>query len=543
MTTDKAMVTDAQTRPIIGIENRTAQEAFDIMCDRIRPLLAHITAQAGEIELLRDENGQLVDDNSDLRNAPWPEWATAVLKVIRSHTEYDGYDDAVEGVDMPLELSEHLSEMEAANDRATDRAAEYYARGYGLRCAVMDFLNGAIDKDALRNRFRDWEACSGTRFSMSPAALTLERGEAEPVAVKPLEWRNLYPESTKWPKIWHGKGVMNALYTCEQYGPAYGWFGTDGSFATLEAAKAAAQADYERRILSTLSKRGEAEETPAPVQGYRNENWKTDNVELESALDAFWNVAYTQGHEQRGHDDEAGTAQKAEDELRRVIASLASPSPVHHVSVTYTQAECDEMCEIAERDGYEKAVQEIDQLTGGDGEYRVSMLVGGGVDDERHTPDAPAMIQRIVDRFEILNLLDDATKTGRDQPDDGPSPQSNLSVPCPCTLIEQDEDCPVGYPSLICGVCEGKGHATPEQVTALACEMVKIASDMGEPEDPFAAWESIDLIRSQHGQLRAALKPFAAAPYTGPNSFNRAALSDDDFRQARHVLAAMESQP
>lgn len=24
------------TRPIIGIENRTAQEAFDIMCDRIR---------------------------------------------------------------------------------------------------------------------------------------------------------------------------------------------------------------------------------------------------------------------------------------------------------------------------------------------------------------------------------------------------------------------------------------------------------------------------------------------------------------------------
>lgn len=80
--------------------------------------------------------------------------------------------------------------------------------------------------------------------------------------------------------------------------------------------------------------RGEAEETPAPVQhttGYRNENWKTDDAELESALDAFWNVAYTQGHEQRGHDDEAGTAQKAEDELRRVIASLAAPSPLHHV--------------------------------------------------------------------------------------------------------------------------------------------------------------------------------------------------------------------
>lgn len=78
-------------------------------------------------------------------------------------------------------------------------------------------------------------------------------------------------------------------------------------------------------------------------------------------------------------------------------------------------------------------------------------------------------------------------------------------VPCPCTLIEQDDDCPVGYPSMICGICEGTGDTTPEKVTALACEMIKIASDMGEPEDPFAAWESVDLIKSQHGQLRKAL--------------------------------------
>ena len=28
------------TRPIIGIENRTAQEVFDIMCDRLRSALA-----------------------------------------------------------------------------------------------------------------------------------------------------------------------------------------------------------------------------------------------------------------------------------------------------------------------------------------------------------------------------------------------------------------------------------------------------------------------------------------------------------------------
>jgi hypothetical protein len=31
-------------------------------------------------------------------------------------------------------------------------------------------------------------------------------------------------------------------------------------------------------------------------------------------------------------------------------------------------------------------------------------------------------------------------------------------LPCPCTLIEQDETCPVGYPSLLCEECDGKGH-------------------------------------------------------------------------------------
>ena len=29
--------------------------------------------------------------------------------------------------------------------------------------------------------------------------------------------------------------------------------------------------------------------------------------------------------------------------------------------------------------------------------------------------------------------------------------------PCPCTLIEQDESCPVGFPSLLCDTCDGKG--------------------------------------------------------------------------------------
>jgi hypothetical protein len=60
------------------------------------------------------------------------------------------------------------------------------------------------------------------------------------------------------------------------------------------------------------------------VEWYRNPNWKSNNVELELALDAFWNVAYQQGHEQRGHDDKDGTAQKADDHLRSIIAELCA---------------------------------------------------------------------------------------------------------------------------------------------------------------------------------------------------------------------------
>ena len=36
------------TRPIIGIENRTAQEVFDIMCDRLRTALATAEAERDE---------------------------------------------------------------------------------------------------------------------------------------------------------------------------------------------------------------------------------------------------------------------------------------------------------------------------------------------------------------------------------------------------------------------------------------------------------------------------------------------------------------
>ena len=41
---------------------------------------------------------------------------------------------------------------------------------------------------------------------------------------------------------------------------------------------------------------------------------------------------------------------------------------------------------------------------------------------------------------------------------------------CQCTKIQQDETCPVGYPSLLCEICDGKGVVQPSSARELALE-------------------------------------------------------------------------
>lgn len=55
----------------------------------------------------------------------------------------------------------------------------------------------------------------------------------------------------------------------------------------------------------------------------------------------------------------------------------------------------DDAYRIGRRDGFSEAVQLIDQMTGGDGEYRYCL---GLEDSERHCPDPDMMIARIVAR-------------------------------------------------------------------------------------------------------------------------------------------------
>lgn len=52
--------------------------------------------------------------------ATWPEWAESILTYIRSQSGYDGYDDSGEGIDLPAEVKEHVSELNNIIDRLTN---------------------------------------------------------------------------------------------------------------------------------------------------------------------------------------------------------------------------------------------------------------------------------------------------------------------------------------------------------------------------------------------------------------------------------------
>lgn len=64
-----------------------------------------------------------------------------------------------------------------------------------------------------------------------------------------------------------------------------------------------------------------------------------------------------------------------------------------------TDDEADDAHAVGFRDGFEIAVQKLDELTGGDGEYRFS------TDPERNCPTPVEMIANIVERFRISHSL------------------------------------------------------------------------------------------------------------------------------------------
>lgn len=180
------------------------------------------------------------------------------------------------------------------------------------------------------------------------------------------------------------------------------------------------------------------------------------------------------------------------------------------------------------------------------GRYRVQRL------DDKWEPlhDGYYMLSRLHGMVKAFDTFDQAKEHAEEDYRkrvlsviEAPSPQTNVvgTIDCPCTTFEQDEDCPVGYPSLLCAACDGKGIAPIDKVVAFAAEMMKVADQVGELEDPFAAWETIDLIKSQHGQMRKALKDARALLYSEHGSDGRVVGVSHEMDGLRRMVALLDA--
>ncbi len=59
-----------------------------------------------------------------------------------------------------------------------------------------------------------------------------------------------------------------------------------------------------------------------------------------------------------------------------------------------------------------------------------------------------------IEDASVIEAIYDAIK----KHEQAPAPVDGGTLPFQCTNVAQDDSCPTGYPSLLCDVCDGKGH-------------------------------------------------------------------------------------
>ncbi len=160
------------------------------------------------------------------------------------------------------DLTRLLASLQPHTGRAgvTDEMVEAACRAVARDHYAKRFGKSEDDPHVTRNVDGNWNIFSHeTRIALN-AALTVEP-EAGEVTVKPLEWAQNWPNDplTAYARADH----INRTYTVDHDGPRF-YLNTGispsydtpdgiGNFASLDEAKAAAQADYTARIRSALA--------------------------------------------------------------------------------------------------------------------------------------------------------------------------------------------------------------------------------------------------------------------------------------------------
>jgi hypothetical protein len=113
--------------------------------------------------------------------------------------------------------------------------------------------------------------------------------------------------------------------------------------------------------------------------------------------------------------------------------------------------------------------------------------------------------------------LREAYARGKAMPADPARPE-----PCACTQVQQDETCPVDYPSLLCDACDGKGvvPARPEPVADVVREVVEAARAL------HAEIDGLMVNDATMSRMHAALAAYDASPPADPAAIRDAALEE-----------------
>lgn len=99
-----------------------------------------------------------------------------------------------------------------------------------------------------------------------------------------------------------------------------------------------------------------------------------------------------------------------------------------------------------------------------------------------------------------------------------PSPVDRGTVPCECTKIAQDETCPIGYPSLLCEVCEGMGHVPAVKLDG---------SELWEIVFGIADDAAAEITDEQYQQIADAINKVFIDPVSSSSTHKKVATDTD----------------
>ena len=89
-----------------------AQAAEAIYCALVAPAEARATAAEATAREMREDNARMLDENTELKTAPWPDWAKRISDKMVEFGVIDGRDLS-EGIDLADVFSNWLEGFEA----------------------------------------------------------------------------------------------------------------------------------------------------------------------------------------------------------------------------------------------------------------------------------------------------------------------------------------------------------------------------------------------------------------------------------------------